>query len=360
MLIPTPDVAPRAAVASRPWRIQALLLCLAAVLAAACSTAPKQRRPEAPPPAVALTPDSILGPVRGDATLELEELKTVRTHPARLRRAWIHLQQQRPRQAIECLAEVLYSTDKPSPAVEAYARYIRAEAYDKLGQPERSAFDRERARQLALDPELRLRLPADPAPAETAAPTSTAPASAAVQRRASWNPQPAVASRLDAMGRPYRITVHHSAMFFRDPSVAAAAAQIKTIQREHMNGREFGDIGYHFLIDPAGRIWEGRDLKWQGAHAEGANNVGNIGICLLGKFTRTRDGQQPPEPQVVALKLLVLDLVQRYRIGPDALYCHSDLKPTICPGPLMEPVVAQLARELRRSTAGMARVAARE
>ena len=114
-----------------------------------------------------------------------------------------------------------------------------------------------------------------------------------------------------------------------------------------MNNRGYGDIGYHFLIDPSGRVWEGRELRWQGAHASGDNNIGNIGICLLGNFVRERNGQGPTSDQIRSMEQLVVSLMQRYRMRPSALYCHSDFKSTACPGPRMAPIVKQFAQQLK-------------
>jgi hypothetical protein len=43
-----------------------------------------------------------------------------------------------------------------------------------------------------------------------------------------------------------------------------------------------GDIGYHYIVDRSGAIWQGRRIRYQGAHARGSANNGNIGIVLLG------------------------------------------------------------------------------
>ncbi|MCA8948374.1 MAG: N-acetylmuramoyl-L-alanine amidase [Planctomycetes bacterium] len=149
------------------------------------------------------------------------------------------------------------------------------------------------------------------------------------------------------MDRATRITVHHSAMYFRNDSPAAAAVQIQQIQHEHMAGRGYGDIGYHYLIDPAGRVWQGRPLRWQGAHASGANNIRNIGVCVLGNFVRGADGQQPSAAQVGALRHLIVALMQDHDIPAGEIFRHSDFKATACPGPLLEPVIDRIARELR-------------
>ncbi len=281
---------------------------------------------------------------------EVEYLERARTPAALLRRAWLQLKLQRNQDALDSAAQVIFTQPAPSAHVEAFARYLRAEAYRAKGLKQRGAFDLQRAQQLALDPDLQRRLGVKPRvarPRNASARAAAPVANVAIQRRGAWRPKRENRSNLDRMQRPSRVTIHHSAMYFRSTAPSAAAAQISRIQREHMNNRGYGDIGYHFLIDPSGRVWEGRELRWQGAHASGDNNIGNIGICLLGNFVRERGGQGPTSDQIQSMERLVVSLMQRYRMRPDALYCHSDFKSTACPGPRMAPIVKQFARQLR-------------
>ncbi|MEY4534142.1 MAG: hypothetical protein RLZZ246_460 [Planctomycetota bacterium] len=334
-----------------------LFSLLLLVVLTACSTT-RNTKPEAvsarPP---VLTSSYILGPVKGNGSPEKEDLASQQNHPARLRRAWILLQTGKPQDAISATAQVLYSNPKPSPSEESFARYIRAASYEKLGQPERGSYDRDRATALALDPELKRRL-ADLAEPEDEAQPGKPSTSVAMQRRSTWNPVPVIASRLDPMGKPWRITVHHSAMYMRDKSTTAAASAIRNIQYDMIKNRGFGDIGYHFLIDPAGRVWEGRDVKWQGAHARGEHNKGNIGICVLGNFVRGGEGQTPTEAQTRALKSLISSLMQRHAVAVDNVYTHRDFVQTDCPGPLLQNAMDRIAKDLRKESG--ARVAARE
>ena len=94
----------------------------------------------------------------------------------------------------------------------------------------------------------------------------------------------------------------------------------------------FGDIGYHYLIDAAGRIFEGRPIAWQGAHARGQNNYQNLGVCLLGDFTRGR----PTEAALASLGLLLNELRARYRIPSGRVFGHRDLLVTECPGDALQ------------------------
>jgi hypothetical protein len=314
-----------------------------------CASSGKHR-PAATPLETAspmLSAEYVFGPVRGDAQLELEDLAKVYSNPARLRRAYILLQQGHPDQAIDATAEVIYAAERPSPNEEAYARYLRAEASQQLGKGDLGAFDRARARELAVDPELQRRLASQPVETKPAPVHGAGALAMPVLHRVEWRPMSPVASRLDPMTKIYRLTIHHSAMWFRDDSQAAAAAAIQQIQHNHILQMHWADIGYHFLIDPAGRVWEGRPLRWQGAHAEGENNIGNIGVCLLGNFVRARGGQRPTDAQVQALRQLTSQLCEQYSIGVDQVWMHKQFKSTECPGELMEGVVAQLKRDMK-------------
>ena len=158
--------------------------------------------------------------------------------------------------------------------------------------------------------------------------------------RADWGAAP-MRSNWDRMTTPYRITVHHTAEPLFSVSLAASAADVRRHQQQHMNARGFADIGYHFLIDRAGRVIEGRPLYAQGAHAKGKNNIGNIGICLLGNFVpqpeRGREyqkAQSPTPQQMQALDRLVAELRAVYHISAQEVWGHQEVKAeTECPGP---------------------------
>jgi hypothetical protein len=152
--------------------------------------------------------------------------------------------------------------------------------------------------------------------------------------RATWGAMAAKPALMDKnVGGYSRITVHHSADAHPvelDGSAARTYEAARDIQRAHMNGKEthYGDIGYHFLIDPSGRVLEGRKLMWQGAHAKGDNNVRNVGICLIGNF----DEDKPTQDALNALKSLLEDLRKTYDIDRQMVYGHRDLRGTRCPG----------------------------
>ncbi|WP_338895751.1 peptidoglycan recognition family protein [Streptomyces sp. TG1A-60] len=153
------------------------------------------------------------------------------------------------------------------------------------------------------------------------------------------------------------ITVHHTAMANDDPDPAAT---VRAIYQLHAVTNDWGDIGYHFLIDEEGRIYEGRYSGDDGLPAHDAEgkvvtgfhvggfNSGNLGIALLGTFTE----RGPKEAARQALTRLVKVLVRHHGVDPQArvtytnpvngtqkevaeISGHRDWMATECPGEVM-------------------------
>lgn len=162
--------------------------------------------------------------------------------------------------------------------------------------------------------------------------------------RRSWGARPTRTNR-DPMGKPYRITVHHSTNFVSDNSRSGAIAEVRSIQAAHFD-RGWADVGYHFLIGAGGDVIAGRPVEYQGAHAGrdgGENhNRGNIGVCLLGDFTQ----QRPTRAQLQALQGLLDSLRSEYGIARGQVWWHSHFGATECPGP---PLAAWVQRYRRGS-----------
>ncbi|MEK6703738.1 MAG: peptidoglycan recognition family protein [Planctomycetota bacterium] len=148
--------------------------------------------------------------------------------------------------------------------------------------------------------------------------------------RSAWINAGIIQSRVHPMNGIRRITVHHAAI---DNSDLLSAADVKrrlvNIRHEHINRRPepFGDIGYHFMIDPQGRIWEGRSLAYQGAHVADQNEH-NLGIMLLGDFTR----QTPTPQQIASLDSFVTQQMHRFTVPVNRVFTHRELGKSACPG----------------------------
>jgi N-acetylmuramoyl-L-alanine amidase-like protein len=80
--------------------------------------------------------------------------------------------------------------------------------------------------------------------------------------------------------------VHHTAGT-NSYTPAQSAAIVRAIQLYHVRGNGWNDIGYNFLVDKFGQIFEGRsggvDKPVVGAHAEGFN-TGSVGVSVLGSY----------------------------------------------------------------------------
>ena len=84
--------------------------------------------------------------------------------------------------------------------------------------------------------------------------------------------------------------VHHTAGS-NAYSPAESAAIVRGIEVYHVEGNGWNDIGYNFLVDKYGQIFEGRyggvDRAVIGAHAMGFN-AGSVGVAMIGNYNSTR------------------------------------------------------------------------
>ncbi len=188
-----------------------------------------------------------------------------------------------------------------------YSEYLR-----KLEEENRRIAEAEKAR--AANREM---------PAKTPAPElSTIP-------RSSWAPDPPIRKRLDRMERVTKITVHHEGSGVNThTSRGDVVADLCDIRRIHLDRMRAGDIGYHYIIDREGRIWEGRPVAYQGAHSGGIANVGNLGVMLLGNF----DLQKPADRQLKVLRHFLANQMRVYTVPQSQVFTHQELRATRCPG----------------------------
>ncbi|MGE0193417.1 MAG: peptidoglycan recognition family protein [Planctomycetota bacterium] len=169
------------------------------------------------------------------------------------------------------------------------------------------------------------------AAAPPAPPTARTPRATPLEivPRSAWGAEP-LRDDHDPMANIRRLTLHHTdalddlgGMTQRDD-----AELMRVIQRFHQDTRGWADIGYHFVIGRDGKVYEGRSLAVQGAHAGGGNNVENLGISVMGNFEQ----DLPTDVQMETLKRFLVAAAARYRLAPDTLFGHRDFKPTACPG----------------------------
>ena len=125
-----------------------------------------------------------------------------------------------------------------------------------------------------------------------------APSLPAVISRAGWGCDESLMTWPPEFYPIQKLICHHTATQNRDPDPAAT---IRSIYYYHAVTQTWGDIGYNFLVDESGRIYEGRYSRpyptgayptgedatgkgVTGAHAYQFNS-GTVGIALLGTLT---------------------------------------------------------------------------
>jgi hypothetical protein len=160
--------------------------------------------------------------------------------------------------------------------------------------------------------------------------------------------------------------VHHTASS-NTYSRGDAAAAVRGIYYFHTHTNKWCDIGYNFVVDRYGQVFEGRaggiDRAVIGAHAGGFNN-GSTGVAVLGSFDTSA---LPAEAYSSLVSLLswklslhgvsALDTVTltsggstRYPAGTKVtlgtISGHRDVSLTICPGDLTYGQLGQLRSDV--------------
>lgn len=198
----------------------------------------------------------------------------------------------------------------------------------------------------------RLTVTADAASAATDQP--------AVVSRAQWAADPQYMTWAPQFYPTKKLIVHHTATSSDYVDQAAAESQIRSIYYYHSVTQNWGDIGYNFLIDKFGNVYEGRYSRdyggaypsgddangngVTGAHVQGWNS-GTVGIAMLGTYT---DKDVTPAARNALEQLLAWE-ASRHGIDPQAteqfvnpvsgatittpnIAGHRDYAATECPG----------------------------
>lgn len=127
---------------------------------------------------------------------------------------------------------------------------------------------------------------------------------------------------------PERITIHHEGTKFEKSD--DAQKHIKNVQTWGMGkDRNWSDIPYHFLIDPNGNIYEGRNVFTVGETATEYDPSGHLLITCLGNF----EEQEISDDQLNSLIDLIAYCCDKYQISLETIASHRDFsKQTVCPG----------------------------
>jgi hypothetical protein len=112
------------------------------------------------------------------------------------------------------------------------------------------------------------------------------------------------------------MVVHHTDTTNSYTTLAQAEAQIRAVYAFHVNGRHWSDIGYNFLVDRYGRIFEGRagsiTRAVMGAHTGGFNTY-TMGVAALGTFVSST----PPSAMVTSIARVIAWKMGQYGANPN-------------------------------------------
>ncbi|MCS0637510.1 peptidoglycan recognition protein [Streptomyces sp. LP05-1] len=166
------------------------------------------------------------------------------------------------------------------------------------------------------------------------------------------------------------VVVHHTSTP-NGYDCATVPEILRGLYAGHAYGRHWDDIGYNFLVDSCGTIYEGRaggaGRPVIGAHTKGFNE-GTVGVAAIGTFTR---GETVPAPALEAIARLAawkldpdgpdprgsVTLVStndeaRYPKGTSAVLPviggHRDGYPTDCPGAALYAELAGIGARVAR------------
>jgi hypothetical protein len=193
--------------------------------------------------------------------------------------------------------------------------------------------------------------------------------------RAEWGADESIRKNNQKYAPISKLFVHHT-VTSPDGEDPDPAATVRAIYAYHVQGNGWDDIGYNFLVDAQGRIYEGRwarnyepgekptgeDLNENGvvgAHVLN-HNTGSAGVAMLGDFS---NGEPTTEAREALVKLMAWK-ADRHGIDVTAsdpftssdgvvstfpnLAGHRDAGQTACPGDRLYPLLPGIREEVAR------------
>jgi hypothetical protein len=159
--------------------------------------------------------------------------------------------------------------------------------------------------------------------------------------------------------------VHHT-VNANDYTRAEVPGLLRSIYAYHVKSRGWSDIGYNFLVDRFGRIWEGRyggvDRPVVGAHTLGYNDD-SFAMSAIGNYQTAK----PSKATIQAYGALFAWKLSLHGVDADsthqwvtkkwfqAINGHRDAASTLCPGQYLYdkiPRIRNLATEAQRGWSG--------
>lgn len=201
------------------------------------------------------------------------------------------------------------------------------------------------------------------ADANTGATAGAAQAAASrptIHSRAEWGADESLRRGSPSYGVVRGAIVHHTAGT-NNYSPSQVPAILRGIYAFHVKDRGWSDIGYNFLVDKWGRVWEGRyggtSRALIGAQASGFNSV-TMGISVMGDYRQV----QPSSAAIDAVTRTIAWKASIHGFDPLGRFSwngatyrnvsgHKDVGQTTCPGLIYGylPSIAARAAALKGS-----------
>lgn len=165
-----------------------------------------------------------------------------------------------------------------------------------------------------------------------------------------------------------KFAVHHTDSTIKDVTgdgiidESDYKAIVRAIYSYHTKTRGWGDIGYNYLIDPLGNIYEGR---YGGETAIGAHtlcyNPETMGIAFIGNY----ESKPISEPAFKAASELIAEKSKKYNVdlmattnyrgkNVEAIFGHKDVRATSCPGTMLYHQLSELKQAAFKVSKGLA------
>lgn len=140
-----------------------------------------------------------------------------------------------------------------------------------------------------------------------------------------WGGEP---TQVDAPTHTIRyITLHHGGTPY--PSGRTTPEFLKALQTWSRSDKKWVDIPYHYLIDSAGTIYEGRPIRYVGDTNTEYDPTGHALICVIGQYGTV----EPNEAQLRAIVETMTWLAWRHNVSPTLIRGHRNVSAkTTCPG----------------------------
>ncbi|GGO55155.1 hypothetical protein GCM10012287_45740 [Streptomyces daqingensis] len=187
--------------------------------------------------------------------------------------------------------------------------------------------------------------------------------------RSGWNAdEEMVRERASALHGVRSVFIHHTNQP-NDYDCSDVPRLLRTLEKDHIQ-RGWDDLGYNFIVDRCGKIYEGRAgglaRSVEGAHTKGFN-AHTIGIAAVGTF---REGQAVPEPMLDSIAAVAAWKLERgsdpagrttltsssdasrfdkgRKARLDVISGHVDAYTTDCPGPALYGKLGEIRKKTQK------------